>query len=426
MPSVIAKHRNVNRDIVNPKIRFSDFKDNWKEAKFCEVFRFHSTNSLSRDALTFDPGKIRNIHYGDIHTKYHTGFDIEKETVPYIREDLKLPNISEDSYCKKEDIVFADASEDYEDIGKSIEIINIGDEKVLAGLHTLLARQIANTFVSGFSGYLMKSNTIRRQIMILAQGTKVLGISAKYLNEIFFKYPTLAEQQKIADFLSSVDSWVENLKSQKDSLESYKKGIMQKIFSQEIRFKDDKGNNFPNWEEKKLGDQSEFFSGGTPSSTNKSYYSGKIPFIKSGEISAIQTDQFITEEALRLSSAKMVSKGDLLYALYGATSGAVSVSKIDGAINQAVLCIRTKQDKNWLLYYLGFNKNRILSRYLQGGQGNLSADIIKKLSIKFPSLLEQNKIANFLSSIDEIIESKHGRITQAKAWKKGLMQQVFI
>lgn len=179
------------------------------------------------------------------------------------------------------------------------------------------------------------------------------------------------------------------------------------------------------WEEKKLGEVAKFFSGGTPSSSSKKYYNGTIPFIKSGEISKEKTEQFINEVALKDSSAKLVESGDLLYALYGATSGEVAISKISGAINQAVLCIRTEQNKNWLFNYLDFQKEKILSRYLQGGQGNLSADIIKNLKISFPQLPEQQKIASFLSGVDAWVENLREQKKSLESYKKSLMQKIF-
>ena len=112
------------------------------------------------------------------------------------------------------------------------------------------------------------------------------------------------------------------------------------------------------WEVKKLGDISKVFSGGTPISSNKSYYSGKIPFIKSGEISAAQTEQNISGIALKASSAKIVESGDILYALYGATSGQVAISRIKGAINQAVLCIRPDAERYFIYSKFPFSRNK--------------------------------------------------------------------
>lgn len=180
------------------------------------------------------------------------------------------------------------------------------------------------------------------------------------------------------------------------------------------------------WKRKKLKHIGSFFSGGTPLTTKKLYYEGSIPFIKSGEINSDKTSQFISYEALNNSSAKMVRKGDLLYALYGATSGEVAISKLDGAINQAVLCIRTDENNFFTYNYLKKNKQRIISTYLQGGQGNLSADIIKSLIIPYPSLPEQQKIASFLSAVDQKIELVGRQLVQNQAFKKGLLQQMFV
>ena len=96
---------------------------------------------------------VKNIHYGDIHTKFQTLFDITKEQVPFVNENVFIGRISEDNYCKEGDIIFADASENLDDVGKSIEIVNLNNEKLLSGLHTLLARPKKNFFYKGFSGY---------------------------------------------------------------------------------------------------------------------------------------------------------------------------------------------------------------------------------------------------------------------------------
>lgn len=179
------------------------------------------------------------------------------------------------------------------------------------------------------------------------------------------------------------------------------------------------------WNSKKLDNIATFFSGGTPTSTNKSYYNGTIPFIGSGKISSSSVEQFITYEALENSSAKMVNKGDLLYALYGATSGEVAISKINGAINQAVLCLRTQEDKYFLFKWFLLNKKRILSTYLQGGQGNLSAQIIKDLNVHFPKQDEQIKIGNYFKQLDILIEQKEKKYQKLKQLKKAMLNKMF-
>ncbi len=180
------------------------------------------------------------------------------------------------------------------------------------------------------------------------------------------------------------------------------------------------------WILKKLKQVCSFFSGGTPSSSNREYYNGNIPFIGSGNIHDTKVDSFITDDALQSSSTKLVDQGDILYALYGANSGDVSISKISGAINQAILCIRSEVVDTRFIYSILFqNKDRIVARYLQGGQGNLSAKIIKNLSYQFPTLSEQQKIASFLSAVDKKIEQLTRKKELLEQYKKGVMQKLF-
>jgi len=181
------------------------------------------------------------------------------------------------------------------------------------------------------------------------------------------------------------------------------------------------------WQVMRLGDVVRCFSGGTPSATNKDYYGGDIPFIRSGELHSSKTELYLTRAGLENSSAKMVQKGTILYALYGATSGDVGIARVSGAINQAILAIIPNViiDKMYLYQYLSYSKDFIINRFLQGGQGNLSASIITSLSIPLPTIQEQKKIASCLSSLDECIASSKTKLEQLQAHKKGLMQKLF-
>ena len=238
--------------------------------------------------------------------------------------------------------------------------------------------------------------------------------------------PSLPEQQKIAAFLGVVDAKLAALATKQAALGRFKAGLMQKLFSQQLRLMRDDGGAFPDWQERRLGDVVRVFSGGTPSASVRAYYSGEIPFIKSGEIAAAQTAQFINPLGFKSSSAKMVEKGDILYALYGANSGEVAISKISGAINQAVMCIRTRQVREYIFQLLAFNRARICAAYLQGGQGNLSADIVKSLKFKFPDLDEQQKIAHTLAAMDAKIKAIADQVAKLQTFKKGLLQQMFV
>ncbi len=179
------------------------------------------------------------------------------------------------------------------------------------------------------------------------------------------------------------------------------------------------------WEFLHLSKIATTFSGGTPKSDNAEYYiNGDIPFIKSGEIHKTCTEQFITEEGFKNSSAKIIKKGDILYALYGANSGDVCISKQEGAINQAILCLRTDQNKNFIVEMLRLNYEKIVNKFLQGGQGNLSAQIIKKIKVPLPPLEEQKAIADCLSTWDKAIELQRQLILSKEARKKSLAQQL--
>ena len=150
---------------------------------------------------------------------------------------------------------------------------------------------------------------------------------------------------------------------------------------------------------------SESYSGGTPSVGIKEYYGGQIPFIRSAEINSETTELFLTEEGLKNSSARLVAVGDILYALYGATSGEVGRARLKGAINQAILAIKPNKDydSEYLAQWLRKSKHRIIETYLQGGQGNLSGAIVKELSADFPSLKEQKTIGDFFRQLDNLI-----------------------
>ncbi len=168
-----------------------------------------------------------------------------------------------------------------------------------------------------------------------------------------------------------------------------------------------------------------FFSGGTPSSFKKEYYDGNIPFIRSGELHDDQTELFITEDGLKNSAAKMVEVGDLLLALYGATSGDIAISKINGAINQAILCIRTEQSKKFIESIWYKHAGKLLQTYLQGGQGNLSADIVKNISFYFATIEEQKKLAKFISLLDERISTQNKIIEDLKKLRSAIIDKLF-
>ena len=153
------------------------------------LYSFMRNNTLSRDKLNYEAGTAKNIHYGDIHTKFSTLFDVTKERVPFINVTEELPNADAADYCVEGDLIFADSSEDTNDVGKCIEIFGLEKQHLLAGQHTILARQKNGEFVIGFGGRVFQLARVRSQIQHEAQGTKVYAISPTRLGRIEVSYP---------------------------------------------------------------------------------------------------------------------------------------------------------------------------------------------------------------------------------------------
>lgn len=224
--------KGVMQQLFSQEVRFktddgNDFED-WEEGVFSKCFTFHMTNSHSRSQLS-EQGTIMNIHYGDIHTKFSTLFDVSNELVPFLKNKTDCLKIKEDQFLQIGDLVIADASEDYKDIGKAIEIINLENSRAVAGLHTYIARPVQECAL-GFCGYMMQANIVRKQIQRLATGTSVLGISKTNLGKLTLELPSLAEQTKIANFLSAIDQKIDSVAAQIDQAQVWKKGLLQQMF----------------------------------------------------------------------------------------------------------------------------------------------------------------------------------------------------
>ncbi|KRO04046.1 type i restriction-modification system specificity subunit [Levilactobacillus paucivorans] len=271
-----------------------------------------------------------------------------------------------------------------------------------------------------------------QHVLDRSTGTSYPAINSSDLSNIEIHVPSkLSEQQKIGAFFQSIDDTIALHQRKLDLLKEQKKGYLQKMFPKngakvpESRF----AGFADDWEQRKLGAITDSFSGGTPTAGKAEYYGGEIPFIRSGEISSDSTELFITDAGLNNSSAKMVGIGDILYALYGATSGETSISRINGAINQAILAIRpTKGDDPYMIVqWLKKQKETIISTYLQGGQGNLSGSIVKDLLITLPKNKdEQAKVGSFFKKLDQTITLQQRKLDLLKEQKKGFLQKMFV
>ena len=422
-----------------PALRFPEFSGEWEDVKFGSLYNFERNNSYSRVMLNYEKGITKNIHYGDIHTKFKTHFDICKEIVPYINLDIDISKFSEDSYCKEGDLVIADASEDYADIGKAIEIINLNNEKVLAGLHTILARPKQNKIAIGFGGALMLSPNVKAQIKIEAQGIKVLGLSASRLSTLEVFLPSLPEQQKIADFLSAVDTRLQLLKDKKTKIEEYKRGVMQRIFSQELRFTRPDGSAYPDWEEKKLGEIGTTYNG-LSGKTAEDFGLGK-PYIQYKQIfdnSKIDINKCGFVNIVNGEKQNEVVYGDILFTTSSETPHEVGSSSVilDEVKNTYLnsFCFGFRPNSLTELYpsfsrYL-FRSETVRKDIITLAQGstryNMSKIEFLKIGTFIPHLDEQRQIADFLSAIDDKISLLSNQIQSTEQYKKGLLQQMFV
>ena len=205
-----------------PKLRFKEFTDEWIKIDLSTCFEYFSTNSLSREQLS-DHGIIKNIHYGDIHKKYGNVVDVENDVAIYIKD---AEQINKYEFCCENDIIFADASEDYDGIGKAIELINV-NEKLVSGLHTIHARDKKQFFSPLFKGYYFNTPIIHNQIRILANGFKVFGISKDNINNLKVMLPSKQEQDKIAKLLSLLDKKIQLQTKKIEALKLFKKGLLK-------------------------------------------------------------------------------------------------------------------------------------------------------------------------------------------------------
>ena len=382
-----------------PRIRFKGFTEDWEQREFSDIFaevKSGLSRMLSNDDIGLPVVRANNINDGQLNLvddiKYWYKNDpqgantnnylIEQGDIliNFINSEAKMGTAAYVTRRPERDTIYT----------TNILRCKVNDEYNPYFIYSL-------TFLNSYKNY-------------IASITKPAVNQASFTTVDFKKYsikiPTVKEQNQIADLIETFNKLITLHQRKLEKLKLAKKALLQKLFPKngsqfpEIRFK-----GFTDaWEQRKLGEVVKSYSGGTPTASNKEYYGGDIPFIRSAEINSDTTELYITQKGLDNSSAKIVEKGTILYAMYGATSGEVGISKINGAINQAILAmIPLNYDGKIIAQYLRKNKESIIGKYLQGGQGNLSANIILEIPIQLPGLEESNQIAYFLESVDNII-----------------------
>lgn len=258
------------------------------------------------------------------------------------------------------------------------------------------------------------------------------GLAVTSLNKIVIVIPQLKEQQKIADCLTSLDDLITAHEQKRDALKQHKKGLMQRLFPAEgettPRWRFPEFREAGEWEMKKLNDCCRIITGGTPSRKNPSYWNGKIPWISSRHISDIHTVEsceYITEKGIKYSSTKVIPK-DSIILVSRVSVGKYAKTVCDTAINQDITALLPYSiNCNFLFFYVDIIAKMIKNSAAGTGVVGVSQDFFDNIVINAPTLPEQQKIADCLSSLDERIAAQEAKIAALREHKKGLMQQLF-
>jgi type I restriction enzyme S subunit len=268
---------------------------------------------------------------------------------------------------------------------------------------------------------------------LVTSGSKMPRADWSYISSSIFPFPSLPEQQKIASFLSAVDEKIQQLTKKKALLEQYKKGVMQQIFSGQLRFKDESGNEYLDWEEKQLGESATFLKGKGISKADLSD-EGVLECIRYGELYTVYGETIIevfSKTNVPEKELVMSEKDDVIIPASGETqidiATASCVRKSNVALGGDLNIIRSSNDGVFLAYYLNSALKFNIARLSQGiSVVHLYSSQLKTLNIAIPEIEEQQKIANYLSRIDTKIESVNNQITQTQSFKKGLLQGMFV
>ena len=394
-----------------PKLRFKEFKNEWKTTNLKQILSFKNGINANKDS--YGRG-IKYISVGDILNNTFITYDKIKGLV-----DINEKVFKENS-VEYGDIIFQRSSETFNDIGQSN--VYLDKEKVATfGGFVIRGKKIGN-YNPLFLNYLLKSPYNRRKIIIKGAGAQHYNISQEELEKININFTNENEQKKIANLFSLLDKKIELQKQKIETLKIYKTGLLCKTFSKcstNCKIKD----------LLTLGK-----SGGTPKSTNMSYYNGNIPFLSITDMTSQgkyinYTEKHISNIGLKNSSAWLLPVNTLILSMY-ASYGLVSINKIELSTSQAMFNMIFKENINieYIYYYLNYLKethfyNELVST---GTQSNLNADKVKNIPIYIPNETEQYRISNLFNLLDKKIGFDQNILNSLTILKKSLLQQMFI
>lgn len=393
-----------------PKLRFKEFSKDWGSKKIIELadyvdYRGKTPKKVESGVLLVT---AKNIKQG------YLDYSASQEFI----EESAFDDVMRRGKVELNDVLITTeaplgnvASVDRTDIALAQRVIKYRGKIGL--LDNLFLKQ---KFLSESFQEILKSK---------ATGGTVQGIKGSVLHQIPLIVPSKEEQTKIASFLSAVDEKISQLTQKHELLSQYKQGMMQKLFSQQIRFKADDGSEFGEWVKKTIGEIGEVITGKTPSTNNPNAWNGDILFVTPTDMNGNKY-QTTTIRTVANSHPKILPQNAIMFTCI-ASIGKMSLSVKPCITNQQINSVVVKKDQPEFIYYQLLN----MVDYIKSTQANTTLPIINKTEfskfiLKIPQYAEQTKIANFLSAIDQKIEVVAQQIEQAKTWKKGLLQQMFI
>lgn len=393
-----------------PELRFKEFSEEWEEKKLGDVAEIIGGGTPET--------KNPDFWNGDINWFTPTEIGKEKYANHSIRKISKLGlKYSSAKLLPVGTVLLSSRAT----IGRSS--IALYESTTNQGFQSLIVnKQHNNEFVY----YLIKN--INKELIRKASGSTFLEISKKEVSKISSKFPSIDEQEKIAIFLSKIDEKIAILEEKLELWNSYKKGIMQQLFSQELRFKDENGNNYSDWEEKKLEDIGSIVTGSTPPTKNlNNYNNGTYLWVTPTDINHSKvinkSERSLTEEGLK--NGRLIPKNSLLVTCI-ASIGKNCIINEKGSCNQQINAITPYKwiDLDFLYYLIEKNSGKF-KQYA----GITATPILNKTSFGnmkflFPQLEEQYRVSNFLTEIDYKIEEINSELSKNKEFKKGLLQKM--
>jgi len=376
----------------------------WELITYGDAFNFLSTATYSRADLSVDD-KVKYVHYGDIHTKFQHILNCEVNLPTVSLEQSKRYSLIENG-----DIIMADASEDYEGVGKSVEVVNSNNQKVISGLHTFLFRDKKEYFADGFKAYISESPLVKNSFQRLTTGMKVFGVSKKNLKTILIPKPTLSEQKAIATVLSDTDQLIQNLKTLIAKKQAIKQGAMQELLTGKKRLQ----GFTEKWETKKLGEIT-FIKTGSKNNQDK-VFDGNFPFfVRSQSVERINTYSYDCEAILVPGEGGI---GSIFHYING---------KFD--VHQRVYVINDFSQNVFGKYVYLFMKEHFgthaMKNSVKATVDSLRLPTFQEFEIKIPKdIQEQRAIAQILSDMDAEIEALEQQLQKTQTLKQGMMQEL--